>query len=81
MHRSEVIKKIDFNLRKEGHEIPAALEEIIQGIYNDNCEGYSAFLRKPQGTKPIFKSKNKNDGYWSIHPDYEEIKPYSLEDF
>ena len=81
IHRMDVIKQITADLRKEGHEIPKEIEDTIQGIYNQNCEGYSKFEEKPPGTEPVFKSKNKGGGYWSVHPDHEPVVPFDLDDF
>ena len=78
IHRSKVFEKIYTELREEGIEIPAKLEETIQSAYNQYCEGYSAFRKMPPGTKALFKSKNKKDGNWSVHPEY---KMFSLDDF
>ena len=78
IHRSEVINRINAELRNEGHQISENLEETIQGAYNLNCEGYSAFMKKRSGTSPLFKSHNKGDGYWSVHPDFKML---TLDDF
>ena len=66
IHRSEVMKRINAELRNKGHQIPERLEETIQSVYSKNCEGYSAFEKK----RALFKLQNKGDGKWSVHPDY-----------
>ena len=81
IHLQNVVEKIETELKKDGKEIPRTLDAIIRGVYNDNCEGYSAFKKRPPDTKPIFKSKNPGGGYWSKHPDYKKPEPYSLDDF
>ena len=71
IHRSEVVKRIIADLRNEGHQIPEKPEKTIQSAYSQNCEGYSAFMKKRPSTSPLFKSQNKGDGNWSVHPDYK----------
>ncbi len=78
IHRSEVVNRINAELRNEGHQVPENLEETIQGAYNLNCESYSAFIKKGPSTSPLFKSHNKGDGYWSVHPDFKML---TLDDF
>ena len=80
IHRSKVFEKIEAELRKEEIEIPAKLEETVQSVYNLHCEGYSAFRKKPPGTKPYFKSEGNPKGYWSEHPD-SDFKMLALDDF
>lgn len=67
IHRSEVVKRINAELRNKGHQIPERLEETIQSAYSQNCEGYSAFKKK----RALFKLQNKGDGKWSVHPNYK----------
>ena len=71
IHRSEVVKGVEAELRSQGRKIPENLEKSIQSAYSQNCEGYSAFKKKLSSTSPLFKSKNKSDGKWSVHPDYK----------
>ena len=59
IHRSKVFKKISTELLEKGIEIPANLDETIQSVYNQHCEGYSAFRKMPPGTKALFKSKKQ----------------------
>ena len=79
--REDVIKQIVAELRKEGKEIPETPGETIQSVYNQNCEGYSAFRKRPLVTKPYFTSKGSLKGHWSVHPDHKPIKPFELSDF
>ena len=79
IHLQKVVDKIESELKKDGKEIPRTLDAIIRNVYNGNCEGYSTFENRPQGTKPIFKSKER--GYWSVHPDHKPVVPLSLDDF
>ena len=81
IHLQKVITIITNELRKEGKTIPRTIDAIIRNIYNSNCEGYSAFKRRPDDTKPIFKSANPGGGHWSKHPDYTRPEPFSLDDF
>lgn len=81
IHVQKVVDKIESELKKDGKEIPRTLDATIRSVYNQNCEGYSAFKKRPPGTEPIFKSKNPGGGNWSVHPDYKELEPYSLDDF
>ena len=84
IHREQVFKKIHAELREEGEEdIPRTLDNIIQRVYNANCEGYSTFKKSKEqdpSIQPIFKSKNPGSGFWSKHPDYIH-KMLSLDDF
>ena len=79
--REDVINQIVAELRKEGIEIPETPGETIQSVYNQNCEGHSAFRKRPPGTKPYFTSKGGLRGHWSVHPDHKPIKPLELSDF
>ena len=82
IHQQQVFEKIETELKKDGKEIPRTLDAIIRGVYNENCEGYSAFRKKKEAdTQPIFKSKNIGSGFWSVHPDYKPVEPLSLDDF
>ena len=79
--REDVIKQIVAELKKEGKEIPETPGETIQSVYNHNCEGYSAYEKRPQPKKPVFTSKSSLRGHWSVHPDHRPIVPFSLDDF
>ena len=83
IHQSRVFQKIRVELREEGKEIPRTLDDIIRGVYNENCEGYSAFRKRKErepDIQPVFKTKNPRSGFWSKHPDYIH-KMLSLDDF
>lgn len=80
MHRTKAILRIREELKNEGQEIPETLDEAIQSTYNARCEGYAEFekVKSKTGQKPVFKSRDKWSGYWSVHPSF---KPFELEDF
>ena len=83
IHQERVFQKIRAELRKEGKEIPRTLDDIIRGVYNENCEGYSAFRKRKErepGIQPVFETKNIGSGFWSKHPDHI-VKMLSLDDF
>ena len=69
MIRDMAISEVWKLRQPKGLSMPKKFEHTVQAVYNQNCEGYSAFVkRKLPKSEALFHSpEGKGTGVWAVH--------------